>query len=301
MLSDHSFRQLRFVGRPRPETATGVGAAIARPARRRAGSAGSLDQPEPALPPAERALVDAVLGAAGISSRPYRTGPLRRRMPALLRALRAPDAATGLQHLHADRRLAARALDTLLIGHTEAFRDPEAFAALRDRVLPELAAGRRSLRIWSVACSTGVELLSVASLVAERGLAATSVLRGSDCRASAIATARRHAEDPLATVAESSAPVSPSAASELRAAAARISWHVEDALTAPVDGPWDLILCRNLAIYLDVPSAQRLWERLAGALAPGGVLMTGKAERPGVGLPLVHLAKCIYRREGAGA
>ncbi|HYO24131.1 MAG TPA: CheR family methyltransferase [Lacipirellulaceae bacterium] len=260
-----------------------------------------MGQTEPPLPAAERELVDAVLAAAGIDSRPYRTAPLRRRLPALLRALRAPDPATALQHLRADPRLTARGLDTLLIGHTEAFRDREAFAALRERVLPELATPGRSLRIWSVACSTGVELLSVAALRAERGLAATCVLRGSDCRASALSAARRHAADPLAALADRSAPASASAASELRAAAARISWHVEDALTAPVEAPWDLILCRNLAIYLDAPSAERLWERLTGALAPRGVLMIGKAERPGVGLPLVHLAKCIYRREGARA
>ena len=38
-----------------------------------------------------------------------------------------------------------------------------------------------------------------------------------------------------------------------------------------------MILCRNLAIYLEPESSGLLWEKLAGALAPGGILVTGKA------------------------
>ncbi|MGZ3714701.1 MAG: chemotaxis protein CheB, partial [Ktedonobacterales bacterium] len=64
-------------------------------------------------------------------------------------------------------RLAA----SFLINVTEFFRDPAFYAALRERVLPELIAYARTqgnvLRIWSAGCATGEEAYSVAILVAE--------------------------------------------------------------------------------------------------------------------------------------
>jgi hypothetical protein len=54
-----------------------------------------------------------------------------------------------------------------------------------------------------------------------------------------------------------------------------------------------------VAIYFDSHAASQLWERLVDSLAPGGVLVTGKAEKPSANLPLTRLAKCIYRRKEA--
>ena len=59
-------------------------------------------------------------------------------------------------------------------------------------------------------------------------------------------------------------------------------------------GPWDVILFRNVAIYLNPEHTVGLWERLAEQLRPGSVLVTGKAERPPAGLPLRRLFPCIY-------
>jgi chemotaxis methyl-accepting protein methylase len=58
-------------------------------------------------------------------------------------------------------------------------------------------------------------------------------------------------------------------------------------------GTWDLILCRNLAIYLEPVAAEVLWMRLAEAIAPGGYLIVGKAEKPRVS-SLRRVAPSIY-------
>ncbi len=56
----------------------------------------------------------------------------------------------------------------LLIGVTRFFRDEEAFAVIRNSVLPRLAeSGKKQLRIWSVACSTGEEVYSLAMIIKE--------------------------------------------------------------------------------------------------------------------------------------
>jgi two-component system, chemotaxis family, CheB/CheR fusion protein len=59
----------------------------------------------------------------------------------------------------------------LLIGVTNFFRDPEAFKALEEQVLPKLFAGKPAgavIRVWSAGCSTGEEAYSLAILLAER-------------------------------------------------------------------------------------------------------------------------------------
>jgi chemotaxis methyl-accepting protein methylase len=60
-----------------------------------------------------------------------------------------------------------------------------------------------------------------------------------------------------------------------------------------------MIFCRNMAMYLKPASADALWTKLESALAPGGVLVLGRAERPGNIRRLVMIAPCVYRKLGA--
>lgn len=303
MLSPASYQLLRFQGRPvRRDVAAGADQQPSGRAVPQQGCAAApLRRPEPELADDERRLVTAILAAAGLDEARYRNGPFRRRMPAVLRALRASSAAAAADRVACDGAHAQRALDALLIGHTEPFRDAETFDELRRQVLPALCQGRTGLRVWSVGCSTGVELLSMALLLAERGVLAGSLLQGSDCRPAAIAAARWHAVprllEALPREFDELRPLAFHA--EFGAAVASTNWVVEDAIAAePAPGGWDLVFCRNLAIYLDAQASHRLWARLVAALAPGGVLVTGRAERPPATLPLARLAKCIHRLEG---
>jgi chemotaxis methyl-accepting protein methylase len=74
-------------------------------------------------------------------------------------------------------------------------------------------------------------------------------------------------------------------------------WKPSDVARKTEPGPWDMILWRNLAIYLNSAPAVAIWARLADALAPGGYLIVGKAEQPPAGLGLSAIYRCIYRRD----
>jgi chemotaxis protein methyltransferase CheR len=296
MLSELSYRQLRFEGRPRPLATSGVTAAgLVEP---QDSHSPACRREEPQLSPDEQTFVSAALASAGLDSSAYRAGPMHRRLPAVLRAVRSATPAVGAARIAADQRLAQRAVNTLLIGHTEPFRDAGVFQELRDRVIPALAAGRWGLNVWSVGCSSGAELMSIALLLAERGVAAGSRLRGSDCRPTAIDQARVDAAAGVAACVGDRLPeLAPWVESPgFITAANRVEWVVEDALSGAPKPQWDLILCRNVAIYFDSGVASQLWQRLVDSLNPGGVLVTGKAEKPSAKLPLTRLAKCIYRR-----
>ena len=73
-------------------------------------------------------------------------------------------------------------------------------------------------------------------------------------------------------------------------------WRTGDVLTLPEPGTWDLVLCRNLAIYLQPEAASGLWRRLGASLRPGGLLALGKAERPTGASDLAAVGPCLYRR-----
>ena len=71
-------------------------------------------------------------------------------------------------------------------------------------------------------------------------------------------------------------------------------WKVADLCRNIEEGPWDIILWRNMAIYLAPDAAAAIWRGLAAALAPGGVLVVGKAERPPIELELAGVGRYIY-------
>ena len=238
----------------------------------------------------------------GVALDRYRTTALQRRLPACLRYLRMRTADEALAAMQQKPELARALLNVVLLGVTEFFRDKPVFDHLRAEVLPLLGARWRRLRIWSAACSAGQELYSLGILLAEAGMLADAGLLGTDCRAAALAEAAagrfpRAAIESLPDAWRRRYFTGDGAAVQVGAGLRdAIAWKQADLLVATEPGPWDLILWRNMAIYLEPADADIVWRRLVAELAPGGFIVTGKADHPGPLLPLRRLAPCIYRK-----
>lgn len=248
-----------------------------------------------------------VLQLAGLNAEHYRPQPLQRRLGACLRALRVKSVDQAKRLLCDRPEALPAAVDALLIGVTGFYRDREVFDAIARDVLPQLAAdacGRVDwpIRVWSAACSSGAELATVAVLLAEAGLLAKSELLGTDCRQCAIRSAESGLFRP-----EQIEGLEPrlrdkyfvATESGLRLALPNdgvITWKQADLLAGAEDGPWDMVLCRNAVMYMTSQAADSVWRRLAGVVRPGGFLVVGKAERPGVA-SLFRRSPCVYRRE----
>lgn len=243
-----------------------------------------------------------LLGQAGLKSAAYRPTAMQRRVPACLRQLRVTTEDSARELLERRPELLPMVLNTVLIGVSEFFRDQPVFECLEKTVVPMLARLDRPLRVCSAGVSGGHEIYSVAILLAEAGVLADSLLIGVDCRADAIRRAREGvygAEDMSGiTAARRDRFFQTTAAHwavrpELKE---RIEWRVEDLITFDAGEVCDLILFRNVAIYFNEPHSSDVWMRLCDQLAPGGYIVTGKAERPPLALPLVRVAPCIYRK-----
>ena len=184
----------------------------------------------------------------------------------------------------------------LLIGVTNFFRDPDAFAALESQVIPKLFAGKAvgsAVRVWSAGCSTGEEAYSLAILLVERIEALKQSYSvqvfATDIDSRAIATARLGIF-PLSIAAD----ISPERLArfftlDAGGHAYRIHKNIRDLLVFSEqdlikDPPFsnlDLISCRNLLIYLDADLQKKLIPLFHYALKPTGRLFLGSSE--GVG------------------
>jgi chemotaxis protein methyltransferase CheR len=241
-----------------------------------------------------------VLTQAGLDPARYRPTPLRRRASACVRTMKASSEADACNRLEADPRLTVAALSTLLIGVSDFFRDRPVFDTLRTSVVASLRARGRPIRVLSVGCSSGAELYSVALMLAESQLLAGAHLLGIDCRSDAV-TAARTATFPDSVVARLDAGLKSRYFDQV-AGGARVveplqrctEWRVVDATRDIPAGPWDLVLCRNLFIYLHDWVAEAMLIRIVDQLVPGGFLVVGKAERPPAALRLTELAHCVY-------
>jgi chemotaxis protein methyltransferase CheR len=289
---------VRFQGTPPPTRHVGL-----QPRSRRAAPGGIAASSEHVSTPLG-GLPAFVLEQAGLDPASYRESPLRRRTPACLRAIRAESVTAARERLTNNPHLTDVALNTLLIGVSEFFRDPAVFGSLRTHVIPALAHRRRPLRVVSVGCSFGAELYSVAMLLAQAGLVDGSHLLGIDCRPAAVALAKTGVlargteaaldEDLRSRYFEATT----GGWRVVHALRRQTEWRVMDATRDCPPGPWDLVMCRNLVIYLQHHAAAAMFERLSRHLAPGGFLVVGNAERPAAALKLTQIGRCVYKTHG---
>ena len=68
----------------------------------------------------------------------------------------------------------------------------------------------------------------------------------------------------------------------------------------PMKGPFDAIFCRNVVIYFDEPTQERVWQRFAPLVAPGGKLYVGHSERVGASVRAFESAGLTAYRKAGG-
>lgn len=248
------------------------------------------------------AFFETLLAQVQLRRTAYRCNALERRLAACLRFLRVATPDEARRKLELYPHLALPTVSVALLGVTDFFRDRAVFDRIDQQVLPSLFSRHSRLRIWSAAVSDGPELYSIAMLLAAKGRIEDCELLGTDCRDDAIACARigAYAWDRVAQMDSrwrdrflSKTPSGVEIAEPLRRAT---RWKVADIFAAPEQGPWHLILWRNMAIYLEPAVAEDVWRQLCAQLVPGGFLVAGKADYAPHGLPLVRVGNCIYRK-----
>ena len=183
-------------------------------------------------------------------------------------------------------------VEALLNNETYFFRDRQPFDLLTQQFLPALAKARsekRSLKIWSAGCSTGQEPYSLAMLFADeptKWQGWTIDILGSDVSGQVVDRARAGTytqfevqrglgiQQMIRWFVEGEDGWR--AAEPLRR---QVRFQVHNILEVPPHpGQFDIILCRNVLLYLSPEKRATAFDRLASALAPDGAVMLGAGE-----------------------
>ncbi len=202
-------------------------------------------------------------------------------------------------------------VDDLLITVTEFFRDPQVFEHLQDQVIPDILqrkANGQSVRVWSVGCSTGEEVYSLAMLLTEvtERLEANPQLHvfASDLHKLSLAKAREGVYPD--SIAEN---VSPQRLERFfdqdnccyrvkRELREMVVFAPHNVLKDPPFSHLDLVVCRNLLIYLQREAQEDVVALLHYALNPEGLLVLGTSESIGSSDLFFreHQEYAVYRR-----
>jgi chemotaxis protein methyltransferase CheR len=200
-------------------------------------------------------------------------------------------------------------IDALATNHTSFLREADHFDFLRATVLPALA-NRGSMDIWSAACSTGEEIWTLACILRDVLPASRIRLVGTDISRKALAQAERAVYPPERLtglspawikgyfVPEGSPPKSYRVKPDIRSLAVFERKNLIEPITWSKQFP--VIFCRNVMIYFDRATQQRVISNLARSLEPGGYLFVGHAESfTGIDHRLEYVRPAIYRQPGA--
>jgi len=219
---------------------------------------------------------------------------------------------------HGEKEELVHLLDVVSTNKTDFFREPEHFEFLVEKAIPDLVARNESgrpLLIWSAGCSTGEEPYTLAMVLMECGqrhpgfrfriLAtdiSTTVLakaeRGvfrsevagpvpSDLRRKYFMRSRDRNSNVLRVVPELRQLV------EFR----RLNFMDAD---FGLSQKADVIFCRNVIIYFDRPTQERIVQKLAAQLLPGGYAFVGHSETlHDMDVPLAPVAPAVYRKTHA--
>lgn len=264
-----------------------------------------------------RALSSLVHNELGIKMPPAKKTLLESRLQKRLRALRLSSYAEYCDMLFnkggMDSEL-VHMLDLVTTNKTDFFREAHHFEFLVEAALPHLAGiGGRKARVWSAGCSTGEEPYTIAMVLSEFARANPAFdfsITATDISTRALESACRgiYPEERVAPVPEAlrkryflrSRDASKGivrVVPELRGKVAFSRVNLMDG-EYPVEGGLDVIFCRNVIIYFDKPTQERLFARFCEYLRPGGFIFIGHSETlSGMGLPLKKVATSVYLRQ----
>jgi chemotaxis protein methyltransferase CheR len=208
-------------------------------------------------------------------------------------------------------------IDQISTNLTSFFREPKHFEYLRRQFLPALIqkkqkTGQLRIRAWSAGCSSGEEPYSIAITLLEAVPLAQSWdirILASDISTRILRIAQEGLYEPQ-RVDNLSAELKSRYLKPKKDKSAPLLYEVSPALRSiltfkylnlmdpwPFRGPFDFIFCRNVMIYFDKPTQEKLVQRFHDVLDNGGLFFTGHSESlTGIRHSFRYIQPTIYRK-----
>ncbi|KAB2952112.1 response regulator [Heliorestis acidaminivorans] len=236
----------------------------------------------------------------------YRRSTFKRRIRKRMGHLHITSIKDYIGYLRKNPKEMEQLHNELLINVTHFMRDEEAFASLRSNCLEPLIEQKEeeeTLRVWSVGCSTGEEVYSVAFLIAdiieEKGKKLEVKIYATDVDESAVLEARRGQYDHTKTETipkkyQEKYMLNYGSYSKVKKEIRSwVVFGVQDVTNSAPIAKVDLIICRNLLIYFEKELQKKVLKKLHYALNPDGYMFLGKSETTSI---LPNYFRVIDRR-----
>ncbi len=233
-----------------------------------------------------------VYSIAGIDMASGKQALVKSRLMKRLRELEVDNFDTYLRYLESPRGKSERGLmvDALTTNKTSFFRENAHFTYMAENILPGLT--KKRVRLWCAACSSGEEPYTMSIVLNEKmsNLSSRDVrILATDISYDMLNKARRAVYNtsrvnglPTSIIKKyfDLVTVNGRQVYQVRKTVRRLVHLAWLNLMAPwpMKGPLDIIFCRNVMIYFDTKTKQRLIDRFWDILAPGGYLFVGHSE-----------------------
>lgn len=182
-------------------------------------------------------------------------------------------------------------VDELTTNKTDFFREPAHFEFLDRHILPTLQKAKK-MRLWSAACSTGEEPYTLAMQILDSVQNVDQMdvrILATDISSTVLSHARDgvYEQTRLEGISDAQKKVYFTPLRDGTPVAYRIQDRIRPFITFaqlnlmskwPMQGPFDVIFCRNVMIYFDKDTREKLVNRFYELLQPGGHLFVGHSE-----------------------
>lgn len=226
----------------------------------------------------------------GFQANCYERSYLKRRVKARIRRTDPENYSEYFALLEEDQHERAQLVDALSINVTKFFRNPEMWAGLRPYFI-DLMERRGSVSCWSAACADGREPYSLAMLACDLpSIDETTVnIVATDIDQGALEAARAGRYQQMRTV-DIAGQLEELSATEPYLDLEENTYVIKDHVKSLVEfkrhdlvrdeppGRFDLVMCRNLLIYIEAAAKQDILDTLVNSLRPGGYLVIGMSE-----------------------
>jgi two-component system CheB/CheR fusion protein len=243
----------------------------------------------------------------------YKKSTLIRRIERRMSVTRSRNATEYIHFINQNPKESEALLQDFLIGVTEFFRDQEVFSILKEKILPGMFSSlhsNESLRVWVPGCATGEEVYSLSMIfneyMSEHKIKCGLQLFGTDINKNAIEKARDGVYLPNIAAKVSAERLERffhidhhycRVKKEIREP---VVFAVQNVLRDPPFTKLDLLLCRNLLIYLEAEGHKRLIPLFHYSLKPEGILVLGPSESIGYYGELFNVVDkkySVYRKQ----
>lgn len=247
-------------------------------------------------------LIDYIEEQTSFRCQYYKENPLKRRIKVRLRALSLQSFEEYYYFLKQNPGELQTLLSTLTINLSYFFRNPETFEYLEKFIFPDFKRSLEPLVFWSAGCAHGEEPYSLAISAAEHSLLPRVQIYGTDIDQEVLRYAKQGIFSRIVfeytpeRILQKYFKKNNNDYLLVESIRQRVTFINNDLFESPPFGLCDLIMCRNVLIYLDRSAQSMIMRNFYDQLKPYGYLVIGKAELL-LGIPEVKLFEVINRAE----